>query len=427
MTSLPIIDPNSKPFENRSWSHSSANSCSLTLFNRDILQMDPTGRPDRIVSLDRRDQGSFLHEASYMSMKLLMQRQQWPVARKVAELLLNKGPFSHMVHHVGEFTKKIDLFQRKFLFNTQNALTKGGEMAICIDKEGNIASFDQPPPGSWRGRIDWPELDETGQLRIIDYKNRPAVYPRAELIENGQLSGYGVALSRHYPQVRARPLKQGIYYFEYGITDEVEISWEQADENYAIEQAKTRHKMSLTRAMVRPEPGFGRCQYCEYLNSCPEGLSLLDDKQSAPVDEETAKSLGRKLFVVGEIYDAGRKALKKFVDEHGPVKLDEETGYGNVITEDKDIDTKEVARILKKNGQDPWTVLRVATDDFKKLLEALDENEQTKKIADELRACIKVREKTTFKEFKPKRAKVRTTPRPEGRVRGRGRGKASES
>ncbi len=420
MTSLNIV--NNKPFANRSWSHSAANMCSLSLFNQDG-GVPPTGRPDRIVSLDRRDQGSFLHDSAYTCMRLLKSRKQWPVARKVVDLLLNKGPYTHLAVHVGELIRKIDLFQKKFRFNGEFVLTNGGEMPICVTADGNVVAYDNPPPGAWRGRIDWPEMDVTNQLRIIDYKNRPAVYPKAELIENGQLSGYAVALSRLYPQVRERPLLQGIYYFEYGITDEVEISWAQADENFAIEMSKVRHKTSLTVDLIRPEPGFGRCQYCDYLNSCPEGLSLLDDKQSAPVDDESAKSLGRKIFVVGEVYDAGRKALKKYVDEHGPVRLDEETGYGNVVGEEKEYDVKEIARVLKTAGQDPWSVLRIDSKSFKELLEVLEGNEETKQTAQALRACIKVRERTDFKEFKPKRKKVREAPKVTGKVRGRVRGK----
>ena len=93
-----------------------------------------------------------------------------------------------------------------------------------------------------------------------------------------------------------------------------------------------------------------------------------------------------------------------------------------MIGEEKDYDVKEIARIMKTAGQDPWSVLRIDAKAFKDTLEVLEANEETKKTAENLRACIKIRENTTFKEFKPKRKKVRETPMVAGKVRGRGRG-----
>ena len=402
-----------KPFKDKSWSHSSASSCPQVLLWRQN-KFKGSGRPDRIVAIDRRDRGSFLHDAAELSLKTLRTHGKWPVPARVCEHILIKGGdrgegYSTMSDVVGELVVKVALFQECFRFSMDDHL--GSEWRLCIDPTGQTCSYDDPPVGSWRGKIDWAEISEAGAIRVIDFKNRPAIHPKSELMSHDQLLGYAWMLGCLYPQARKHHATIGIYYFEYGVTDEVEVTWDDVDAAMRRQRAKVNRLAGLKVLDVKPEPGFGRCQYCDHLSDCPEGLSLLDDKTSAPVDKETAVALAKQLFVIDELYSASRAALKRYAEEHGPVAISDDTGYGFVVKTETEINTKLVIAELRAAGKDMWPALRIDKDELKKLIR--DDKELQVRIGKH----TKTREVTRFDSYKPKKDNVQATPMVDARVR----------
>jgi hypothetical protein len=423
MTTAEIDPENFRPFADRAWNQTSAKACSWQLW-RSQQGIEPVkGRPDRIESIDRRNRGSALHDFARLALKLLLDKGQWPNAERTMRAVLKAGAgkdipndgfsfmkgagYSNLWDALGELVPKARLFMDKFVFSADDRI--GSEHFVAIDKDGEVASFWHVPPGGYHGRIDWAELSAKtaavpNQLRVIDFKNRPAIHSRAELKAHEQLSFYIWMLAKHYPQARAVPGVIGIYYFEYGITDWVELDWKEIDENVERLLARIRHKQSLRVIDIAPEPGFGRCQYCEYLGDCPAGEKLLDGKTSAPVDQATALEVAKGLFVADEMRDAARDGLKKYCEEHGAVMIADDSGFGFKRSPTYDYDPIALARVLKNSGCDLRKVMSVDMTEIKKL------RRDNPSLDHELGKLITVRIGTKFEKVKPKRDDILMTP-----------------
>lgn len=426
------LPPETMVFEKRAWNQTAAKACSLQLLWSDYRVPVEHPRPDNFSALNRRDAGSALHEAARLSLHLLLSKGKWPDAEKVIQRVILTGGggeapgnplsfmagkgFPELADRIGELVPLVRLFQDRFEFEADDHL--GNEHLVAIDANGESCSFWQVPPGGWHGRVDWAEM--TGpdapipyRLKVIDYKNRPAIHPRAELRTHEQLSTYLTLLSRLYPQARRVNPLQGIYYLQYGVTNYEELTWEEVDANYERLRARVRAKRALRLVDVAPEPGFGRCQYCEYLGDCPQGQKALDGRLGAIVDLASAQDAAKTLFVLDQLYDATRTGLKRFCEEFGPVAISDDTGWGFVTKTSYEVIRKEVETELLKHGLDPETVMRVDMTALKKLVK-----DQGNKVLEERMAqLIKVdRTGTDFKPYKPRVQKVVTTPKVRGRV-----------
>lgn len=422
----------SKPFANRAWNQTAAKSCSQELYWIQTQYEPKTVRPDRFIGLDRRNRGSALHDFARLSLHLLFAKGAWPKPEKTLHAVLQSGAgkdvqgdavgfmrgpgYSNLWDALGELVPKAVMFHERFTFDADARI--GSEHFVAIDAQGQVANYFQVPVGGYHGRIDWAELSAKtaavpNQLRVIDFKNRPAIHPRAELRAHEQLSFYAWMLAKHYPQAREVPARIGIYYFEYGVTNEEEMSWAEIDANVERLLARIRHKVTLKLADIAPEPGFGRCQYCEYISDCPDGTQLLEAKLGAVVDAASAKQAAKTLFVIDELRDAAREALKAYCEEHGPVQVDADMGFGFVTRPEYEKDAKAIAKVLKDAGVDPWTVLKVDGAELEKVVKKKPELE---KACDALTRVE--REGTLFKAFKPKKDKVIMTPKVSGKVKG---------
>lgn len=427
-----MTDTEFKPFAERAWNQTSAKSCSQNLLWLAQGYVPEHVRPDRLVAVDRRNMGTALHDFARLSLHLLFERGKWPNVERTLHAVLARGGgrdtqddpmgymrgpgFQGLLDVVGELLPKARMFQERFEFDADARI--GSEHFVAVDAEGDVASYFDVPKGGYHGRIDWAEMApksaaKPNQLRVIDFKNYPAIHPRAEIRAHEQLSFYAWMLAKHYPQVLKQPARIGIYYFEYGVTNEEELTWAEIDANVERLMARIRHKRALRIVDVRPEPGFGRCQYCDFIGDCADGKAMLDNKLGAIVDNESAKQAARSLFVIDELRKATSEALKAYCKEHGPVRIDGDAGYGFVSKSESEYDVKGIAKLLKDNGVDPWQVVRIDKDALDK---ATKDSEVLQKAVQTL---VRVsRDGTTFKAFKPKdESKVVATPKVRGRVK----------
>lgn len=344
------------------WSYSRATSCSRALYLEKVVKAPPEPRPERFLSLDRRNFGSLLHEAADISLECLVNDKGWPNARDLTQELLTKEvdgshPFAHLAEIAGEIESRIDLYYNRFMVNDWNtelaerdAMVKnhmiGHEMRLAVDGDGNPCSFDECPSDGWRGIIDTAlVIDDV--LIIIDNKNYPSIFTNSKLKSDEQLSGYVDLVRAHYPG-QFKSYRQGIYYFEFGYTQLVDMTAEEIEANVNRLKARAAHKQSLTKDQIAPEPGFGKCQYCDYLHSCDAGKQSTVGGGLVAMDKDQARRLAEWVMVEEEKLKAAKNALKIFTGEFGPIELDDKTRVGHAVSTDGvTYDKNDTLRILK--------------------------------------------------------------------------------
>jgi len=376
-----------KPFSDYVWSYSSATSCSLQLLWRRRNVSPSVKRADAEESEIRRNMGSAMHDFARLAMMTILKKGAMPRPDKVAWAVIRSGggkekhddPMSFMrgpgyrnlVDRAGDIIDKGALFIDRFKFNADDMI--GVEKPFGVDLAGNPYGYNLTPPGGVRGRIDWVELSSpgggtAGQLRVIDFKNRPAMFSDGELKSNEQLSTYLWAMASHYPRARDSMPTQGIYYFQLGTQREVSIPWETVDKNFKMVTERIKLKKNMLEKEILPEPGSGKCQYCEYIVDCPEGKSLMESEGGYPSNPSAAKKLASGLFVLSEVTKAAESGLKDYCRENGPVQIDNGTVYGYTLKHSDVADVEKVISASSKFGLDLKDVLSVNMRAVKSLM-----------------------------------------------------------
>jgi hypothetical protein len=353
------------------WSYSRATACSLALYKEKVLRLPPEPRPERLTDIDRTDFGSVLHLGANAIVRSILTQDlgdDFPWSQETradaragkvtdSETLARElvTVYGHLAPAVKEIADRLTVFGQRFrcdrdmTVDERNAAMRDRvifcEHALAVTADGRPAPFDTCPSDGWRGKIDYAEDNGDGCLTIIDFKNRPAMFSDAELLASEQLSGYLWLTTCHYPQFTK--LRVGIYYFQFGVTQIVEIDREAMKVNVDRLMSRAAHKSALARDAIGPEPGFGKCQYCRYLTSCEAGTRALEPSLLVPTDRESALATARWLVVNEEKVDAARKALKAFTAEHGGLRLDDETEVGFSAVERVRYDKDGALRVLK--------------------------------------------------------------------------------
>lgn len=339
------------------WSYSRATACSRALYLEKEVKAPPEPRPERFVAIDRRDFGSLLHEGSELNLGSVVGNSGWLNSRDLCQNLLTK--YGHLSPIAGEIERRFELFRTRFRMEKGMELAErdavirtrmlGSEMKLAVDRDGKPCSFEDCDPKGWRAIIDYAEDQGDKVLLIIDFKNRPAIFANGELLLDEQLSGYLDLVLKHFPD-QFEKFRIGIYYFEFGYTQIVDIDIEQVHANVARLHARAAHKESMDEERAKtPEPGFGKCQYCDYLHSCKAGKELMAGGALAVTDVEQGKQLAQWVLVQGEKIAAAKKALKIFTGEHGPIELDDKTMVGHAVSLDgEEYDKDKTLRILKE-------------------------------------------------------------------------------
>lgn len=446
------------------WSYSRATTCALELYKQRVLKAPPEPRPDRLTSIDRRAYGSMLHDgAEYLLCAILNRhvprvddsrrvdanvihdlQQHMGVNKHDRQRLaieLSRMPFyRHMAGELSETVNRLELFYNLFRMapdidvEDRDSFIRtrclGTELRLAVDGRGQPCGYYECPPDGFRGIIDYAEDGGDGLLIIRDFKNRPAIYSRAELLADEQLSGYAMLCSSQWPQFKR--FNVGIYYFEFGYEQAVDIDYEAILANVARTRARIAQKEALAENEIGPQPGFGKCQYCDYLDSCAAGRQLTDQSPTLPTDAESAARLAQWLVVTEEKVAAVKAGLKAYVSEFGPVAVDDKTSVGMALVERTEWDKNRALRILKGLGEKLSDYTRLDTDAVKKLMKNDDK-------ARALAPARTVVSKTQFEIFradkrKPAAPKPRAekkadnnnvdAPRVRGRVKSKARGSA---
>jgi hypothetical protein len=330
----------------------------------------PEPRPERFLAIDRRDFGSLLHDGANMMINAVVDGKPWPDADDVTRACLNMvevdaksgdktRPYFHLSAHSAEISRRLHLFRNRFRMwgvddeDERDALIRDHclvrEEEFAVDGEGKQCPFeikDGCPKDAWRGRVDYAE-SHGDHVIVIDFKNRPAIFKDSEILLDEQLSGYIDLLLTHFPQFKK--LTVGIFYFEFGYEQLVEIDIEQVEENVRRLHRRAADKEALTKEQIGPEPGFGKCQYCDYIASCRAGAELVHGGHLAPTDGDQARKLGEWLVVTEEKVKAAKEGLKLYTAEFGPVVLDDKTAIGfSVPKVGSNYDKNLALRIIKQ-------------------------------------------------------------------------------
>lgn len=401
------------------WSYSRATSCARALFMDKVERAPQEPRPERFLALDRRSYGKLLHEGADRMLLAVNSGEPWPNAKALAhELLTMKEgdivPYAHLSSEAADIEMRLQLFADSFRVEYDMTQAErdarvrnnmlGCEMKLAFDADGNKAPFAKCPPDGWRGVVDYAEDVGDRTLLIIDGKNRPAMFTRSELLADEQLSSYAWLGDSEWPG-QFDTFIVGIYYFQFGVTQLVTLSREQMEANVRRLRARGELKAAMPRSSIVPEPGFGKCQYCDYLTSCDAGQELMAGGKFAPTDADGARQLAGWLMVNEERVKAARKALQTFTAEFGPLELDDATRIGYAVSRDGvSYDKNKTLRILK--AQIDAGVLDAKLADFTNLnVTAVKKAAKIKTVDEALKPARSPREDSKFEFFRPGKKK----------------------
>lgn len=435
MKSLPVLQG--------PWSYTRASACSLALYKDKVLRLPREPRPERLLSIDRTLFGSVLHLGASAILRCLVRQEltddfPWsPDVREsaaagrrpdikamAAELVTGNSELAPVVDDV---EKRLQLFVDRFRADRESTIEErdsyvSQRMIVCehslaVRGNGTRCAYVDCPPDGWRGKIDYAEDGGDGLLTVIDFKNRPAMYSDAELRTHEQLSLYLWFVSCHYPQFTK--FRVGIYYFEFGATQFVDLSREEMTANVDRLRSRAAFKETLTEETVAAEPGFGKCQYCDYLMSCDAGNRVVEPSLLVPTDRDSALATARWLVVNEERVKAVRMALKAFTQEYGPLSLDDETSVGFSAGEKTVYDKNATLRILKaliESGKIDGRLSRFTSLDLAEVKKAA----KAEVVDTALEPARSRGMKTEFEIFRPKkRVAVRPGDNNDRRVTGR--------
>jgi hypothetical protein len=341
------------------WSYSSATACARALYMRKVVKAPIEPRPERFIDIDRRALGSVLHEGAEVILTKILAKEAYD-CQQIADGVLNsvedgKRIYGHLAPEVLDITNNLQKFADRFRVDDGDTVERdvfvrdhilGHEMELAIDGRGQACNFDKCPEDGWRGIVDYADADGD-LLTVIDFKNRPALFRETELRDDEQLAGYLHLVASQYPQYKH--YRVGIYYFEYGLLQLIDLEPERMHNSVARLKARARAKEQLAQEQIGPEPGYGKCQYCDWLASCPEGKQFSAGSEIMVMDAEQARAQASWLLVVKERVKAVNAALQAYTSEFGPVNLDDRTCLGySVSLEGVKYDKDKTLRILKK-------------------------------------------------------------------------------
>lgn len=337
------------------WSYSRATSCARALYMEKVLKAPPEPRPERFLEIDRRDLGTVKHMGAEIMLKTMVGGKPWPDAREVTDFCVKN--YIHLTPAAAEIEADLDNFQKRFRCEwgmdpvERDVLIRntmlGSEMKLAIDANDKPCAFDTCPSEGWRGIVDYADAFE-GTLTVIDFKNRPAFFSDSELRVDEQLSGYLHLVMCQYPG-QYDTFVVGIYYFMFGYLQLVELTHDEVMANVRRLHARARVKESLTKDQIGPEPGFGKCQYCDFLTTCDAGSEYMVGGQLAPTDADQARKTSEWAMVMEEKLKAAKKALQMFTAEHGPITLDDKTMVGYALKDEAvEYDKDKTLRVLKQ-------------------------------------------------------------------------------
>lgn len=344
------------------WSHHRATSCPMALKLRQ-KKVPPDERARDGVS--RRDLGSARHEGARLLMKGYLWKKQWPNLDKVMAVVNRRWP--SVADAIPQTQQSLKAFTENLQFSAENVI--GNEMKIAIDGNGNECGYEKKskenpggcPLDGWRGKIDLAEVSD-GHAVITDYKNQMNILPKSQLRQHEQVAGmYPTLLRRAYPSIKTFTV--GIYYLEYDFHQLVEVTDEEVQANFDRLRRRRDRLLGLAEKEIFPEPGPGRCNFCDYLEACPIGKDYLDKggpyKITTP---EQALKAAQALEVNEQRVKALKEAVQVWVKQNGNIELEPGVVRGYQKTNTKDWNKQKLKVLADRHEKDILELVNVDSD-----------------------------------------------------------------
>lgn len=315
------------------------------------------------------DTGSIMHELAEfdVQMRLTKDPDDWDSIEDIA----SDAP--------AELVEQLENF--RFSFEIHPELYAGSEVHLGCDIDMNGVDYDDPK--AWfRGKIDYLEIDnQSGMVRVVDYKNYPRVHSDAEInfTSSGvgcQQMGYLAMAMATYPHIKAGWYE--IYYFRFGTSrtssvksdvgrverrligrDEVERWWRLNQQRMISMERKTE---------FLPKPSQFSCQYCRFMHLCP-WYEQYGENEIIIKDEKDAQDLLSRLTVLKEEEKRLKSVLDHHASENGPIELGNGTSYGYRQTVQTKIDTRLFLKVCQNYNIDPAPFISVSKTNADKLLD----------------------------------------------------------
>lgn len=301
------------------------------------------GEEESFGDTSRRDLGTMTHEL----FDLYVSRIKSGESVDIEELVMNT------VHPESEWFETLRMNMVNFVASFSEYRIRSqalsSEAKLGVDLEMNAVDFDSKE--AWmRGVIDYHEIDESGRVNILDYKNYPIildVVPGGALYD--QLMSYACLLFANYPALEEATI--GIYFSEFGVTRML------SDKDGSIvvlnRKAIESYWKSLQIKMLAweqrkdyPErPSEKGCGYCGYHRLCSYMNSRINNNDDLLITREAAMNALNSLVAL----DAKRKKLKNTIDSwvkmHGSIETDA-VSLSPVLTETVEYDIDRVISLV---------------------------------------------------------------------------------
>jgi hypothetical protein len=332
-------------------SHSKATSCPMAI---KLKQKKVKPEPREREGVDRRDLGKARHEVAKLLIKGYLARREWAPIHKVVAHITKRFPAT--AEMVGETELKMQAFTENFQFTPENVL--GYEWELAVDGDGNECNYKKCPEDGWRGILDYAEA-EGDTAHITDFKNQMNIMPKSELGVHSQVAGvYPFLINQAFPQITK--FKVGIFYLEYEFHQIVDLTLEEAMENFRLVQSRGLRLLDLKDEEIFPEPGPGRCNYCDWLEACPVGKESVDANGSFKITSARQALETAKIVEVNEQrVKAQKDALKVWVKEHGNIELDTGIFRGFRETTKRDWNKDKLVELATKHDKDIGDLVNV--------------------------------------------------------------------
>lgn len=118
----------------------------------------------------------------------------------------------------------------------------------------------------FNGSIDMIEMNENGDLSVIDFKTGSKKETKNTIAENVQLNVYAMAVERKYKKV---PKFATIFYLKEGKQVRYEIDKEQVNKVQSNLEEKVKR---ILNEEFEATPSFNSCRNCDYVNICDKKL-----------------------------------------------------------------------------------------------------------------------------------------------------------
>lgn len=251
--------------------------------------------------------------------------------------------------------------------------------------DGEIVLYDKPYfqidviPQLWglRGSMDYVDIRETGELRIIDWKTG-----MSEEEDDLQLACYALAAYKKYPGFNR--IETGFFYLERGVYQS--SIWTPEDLTGALEYVDKLARQFLSETIF-PQKPHKWCRYCTLKDTC-KAFQALIEKEPTPVELEERLDLLPSIISDLEKAENIVKAAEAIVEDlkqkrnnllmtHGPQILDGRQFKANVYTSTYDYNIPEIFSVLsEKLGRPPFEILKLNSSGLDELKKTLDKQDK---------------------------------------------------